>query len=67
MQSITVWNKIGHVVVLLAERLHISPNEALRVFYESEVCKQLHDPQTNLYLYSDLYIVDELVMEIQNR
>lgn len=67
LQSITVWNKIGHVVVLLAERLHISPNEALRVFYESEVCKQLHDPQTNLYLYSDLYIVDELVMEIQNR
>jgi len=53
--------------VLLAERLHISPNEALRIFYESEVCKQLHDPQTNLYLYSDLYIVDELVMEIQNR
>ena len=67
LQSITVWNKIGHVVVLLAERLHISPNEALRIFYESEVCKQLHDPQTNLYLYSDLYIVDELVMEIQNR
>ena len=67
LRNITVWNKIGHISVLLAERLHVSPSEALRLFYESEVSRQLHDPSSDLYLYSDLYIVDELIMEINNR
>lgn len=67
LRDITVWNKIGHISILLAERLHISPSEALRIFYKSEVNRQLHNPKSDLYLYSDLYIVDELIMEINNK
>ena len=38
----------------------------LDVFYTSTVCNRLHDPETELYTFSDAYIVDEIIMEIRN-
>lgn len=60
-----MWYKIGGVVMLLAERLQIPPARALDLFYRSRTCDQLHDPATLLYTFSDAYIADEVVAELQ--
>ena len=36
------------------------------IFYTSRTNELLHDEHTGLYLMSDLYIVDEVIMELQN-
>lgn len=65
LSDLLLWNKIGRIVTLLAERLEISSECALDLFYTSKSCEQLHDPTTLLYTFSDLYIVDDVVREIQ--
>jgi hypothetical protein len=67
LSDLLMWNKIGRVITLLAERLDISSERALDIFYTSQTNERLHDEKTGLYLMSDLYIVDEVVMELQNR
>lgn len=61
-----MWNKIGRIVMKLSKQLDISPLRALDVFYTSKVCDRLHNPETELYIFSDAYIVDEIIMEIRN-
>ena len=62
-----MWNKIGRIVTLLAERLDISSERALDLFYTSKTNERLHDEKTGLYLMSDLYIVDDIILELQGR
>ena len=62
-----MWNKIGRIVTLLSHRLDISSERALDIFYTSRTNERLHDEGTGLYLMSDLYIVDEMIMELQER
>lgn len=40
---------------------------ALKMFCRSDTCARLHDKSTGLYLYGDLYIADEFILEMQNR
>ena len=47
----------------LSRRLQIEPLRALKLFYESKTCADLHDKATGLYLYGDLYIADEFMRE----
>ena len=65
LSDLLMWNKIGRIVTLLSERLDITPEHALDLFYTSQTNKRLHDPSTLLYTFGDLYIVDEVVREIQ--
>jgi hypothetical protein len=65
LSDILMWNKIGRIVALLAERLNVSGERALDIFYTSRTNERLHDEHTGLYLMSDLYIVDEVVNEIK--
>lgn len=37
------------------------------IFYESDTCERFHNPDTGLYLYGDLYIVDEVMHELQDK
>lgn len=62
-----LWNKIGRIVTRLAERLDITPLRALDVFYTSKVCDRMHDEEEELYTFSDEYIVDEIILELQNQ
>lgn len=67
LSDLLMWNKIGRIITLLAEQLDISGERALDIFYTSQTNERLHDEKTGLYLMSDLYIVDEVIMELQNR
>ena len=67
VQEIILSNRIGAISMELAKRLDIEPVKALELFYESQTCADLHDKPTGLYLYSDLYIVDEFIREKQCR
>ena len=67
LSYLLMWNKIGRIVTLLAERLDISGERALDLFYTSKTNERLHDEKTGLYLMSDIYLVDELILELQGR
>ena len=67
LSDLLMWNKIGRIVTLLAERLNVTSERALDIFYTSKTNERLHDEKTGLYLMSDLYIVDELILEVQGR
>lgn len=67
VQEIIMSNRIGAIAVILSEKLDIDNIKALKLFYESETCARLHDKSTGLYLYSDLYIVDDFMIEMQNK
>lgn len=65
IQEVIMSNRIGAISVELAKRLDIAPARALQLFYESKTCADLHDKATGLYLFGDLYIVDEVIRELQ--
>jgi hypothetical protein len=67
LSDLLMWNKIGRIVTLLSERLDVSSERALDIFYTLRTNERLHDETTGLYLMSDLYIVDEIILELQGR
>ena len=60
-----MWYKISGVVMALATQLDITTERAMSLFYESNVCEDLHNPDTLLYTFSDAYIADEVIMEMR--
>lgn len=62
-----MWNKIGRIVTLLSNRIDVSGERALDLFYTSHTNERLHNERTGLYLMSDLYIVDELITELRTQ
>ena len=64
LSDLLMWNKIGRIVTRLAETLDIDIPRALALFYRSQVCKDLHNPETELYIQSDIYILDDLLQEL---
>ena len=63
VQEILMSNRIGAIAMLLSKRLDIEPLRALKLFYESQTCADLHDKSTGLYLYGDPYVADEFMKE----
>lgn len=62
-----LWNKIARIIAQLADTLHISTDRALQIFYDSDVCRMLHDKDLGLHLMSDTYIVNDLIAELRNK
>lgn len=67
IQEIIMSNRIGAISVILGKQLNISSVKALKMFYTSQTCANLHDKATGLYLYGDLYIAEDFIREMQNR
>lgn len=67
IQEIILSNRIGAIAIHLAKQLNIDNVRALKLFYESKTCADLHDKSTGLYLYGDLYVADEFIREMENR
>ena len=65
LSDMLMWNKIGRVVTRLSEALDIDTTRALGIFYTSQVCKDLHNPETGLYTRGDMYILNDLIAEIR--
>lgn len=63
LKDILRWGSIGIIACRIAEKLSISPLQALKDFYRSETCEKFHDRSTGLYLYSDYYIADSYLIE----
>lgn len=55
---------MGIIACRIAEKIGISPLQALKDFYRSETCKKFHDRSTHLYVQSDNYIADDYLIEI---
>lgn len=64
LNQLNMWNKIGRVIARLSERLDISIERATEIFYTSKTSKDLHDANTGLYLLSDNYLVENVLMEL---
>lgn len=59
--------RIGNIVCKIADRLDIKLIDALRRFYNSDTCRDFHDPLSGLYLQGDLYVVAEFMDEIREK
>ena len=64
MRDSVLWRKQSHIIMMLAEALHIDAERALDLFYSTETCYQLSDPKYGLQLMSDQYILDNILGEI---
>lgn len=65
MLDVLLWNKMARIVLQLAETLGVDNDCALRLFYRTETCSMLHDPNLGLHLMSDTYIVDNVIAELK--
>lgn len=66
LSDLLMWNKIGRIVTLLSEQMGVDTATALSLFYRSETCRQLHEPETGLYLFGDRYVLNNLISEINS-
>ena len=67
MLDFLLWNKIARIIAQLADTLHISPDRALQIFYDSDVCRMLYDIVLGLHLMRDTYIVNDLLAELRGK
>lgn len=65
MRDTVLWRKQSHIIIMLAEALQIDAERALDLFYSTNTYQQLSDPKYGLHLMSDQYILDNIMMEIQ--
>ena len=66
MRANVLWRKIARVILLIADELHISEEQALDRFYRSRAYKMLINPRYGLQTMSDVYILDEYLNEANN-
>ena len=57
--------KFARVVSLLSQRLGISSEQALGIFYNSETYRNLSDTRNGLQNMSDSYLVDSIMLEVK--
>jgi len=58
--------KFARIITLLSERLDISPQRAIDIFYNSLTYRYLSKRMYHLHNMSDAYLVDEIVLELQS-
>lgn len=66
MRDQVLWRKQSHIIMLLAEALHIDEEEALNLFYSTHTYQLLSDPRYGLHLMSDQYIVEDVLRELRH-
>lgn len=64
MRDQVFWRKVARVATLLAERLNIDVERALDIFYNSHTYTLMANPESGLQLQSDLYILSDLLREL---
>lgn len=64
MRDSVLWRKQSRIVMMLANELQVSPEDALDIYYTSKTAKLLADPNSGLQLMSDNYVFEDLLMEL---
>ncbi len=65
MRDNVLWRKQSRIILLLADKLSISPEEALDLYYNTRVYQQMSEPKYGLQLMSDDYIIEDLLKELK--
>lgn len=58
LSDINMWNKCGRIIANLAQAKGIDLLTAIDIFYRSDINRQLHDSQSDIYLLGDRYFVN---------
>jgi hypothetical protein len=61
--KILLQRKYARIVQLFAEQTHISYEEALGMFYDSQTYELISEGIAEMHCMSDAYLVDELKIE----
>ena len=67
MRDNVLWRKQSRIIMMLADVLKIDAERALKLFYSTEVYKQLSDSKYGLQLMSDKYILEDIINELRQR
>ena len=67
MRDSVLWRKQSRIVMLLAKKKNITPEQALDTYYSSRTAQLLSDPNTGLQLMSDQYVLEDLLEELEKR
>lgn len=67
MRDNVLWRKIARIIMLIAQELDINEEDALTLFYQSRVYRMLKEPRYGLQIMSDLYVLDEFMMELRGQ
>lgn len=67
MTDRVLWRKMARIIIMLAQKLRISPERALDVFYSTRTCELLSAQKGGLHLMSDGYVLDYLVDELRTK
>lgn len=67
MRDSVLWRKQSRIVMLLAKKKNITPEQALDIYYSSRTAQLLSNPNTGLQLMSDQYVLEDLLEELEKR
>ena len=67
MRDNVLWRKQSRIIMMLADALKIDAERALKLFYSTDVYKQLSDSKYGLQLMSDKYILEDIINELRQR
>ncbi len=67
MRDSVLWRKQSRIVMLLAKKKNITPEQALDIYYSSKTAQLLSDPNTGLQLMSDQYVLEDLLEELEKK
>lgn len=65
MRDQVLWRKTARIITLLADRLSVSPERAMDLFYNSHTYELFANPDSGLQLLSDDYIVTDVLRELE--
>ena len=61
---ILLQRKYAHVINALSQHLQIDMRQAMDVFYKSQTYQEMRSGISDMHCRSDLYLVDEICLEL---
>ena len=65
MRDQVLWRKTARIIEMIRDRLDISAEKAMDLFYRSSTFELLNNPDSGLQLLSDQYIFEDFCREMQ--
>lgn len=64
-KQIVLQMKYARLIDMLSQRLNVSREQAMELFFHSTTMQLIQDGVADLHCHSDIYLVDELERELQ--